>query len=83
MEKVTRESLFEIKFLSDVKLSPDGRHAAFVVTNGCVNENKYRSYIWVYGFQTKKLLKLTAAGDEKNIEWLDNENLIFPASRDE
>lgn len=83
MQKITGESLFDIKFLSDVKLSPDSNHAAFVVTKGCVKENKYRNHIWVYSCQTGKYFKLTAFGEEKNIEWLDNEHLIFPASREE
>ena len=86
MQKVTKESLFGmngVKFLSEVKISPDSKHAAFIVTNGCIKENKYRSYIWIYNFESAALLKLTASGEDKNIEWLDNERLIFPASRSE
>jgi len=81
MQKVLKEDLFGIKFLSEVRLSPDGNNAAFIVTNGCLKENKYNNYIWVYNFSLNKLTKLTAAGEEKNIQWLDNEHLIFPASR--
>ena len=83
MQKITKESLFGIKFLSEVRLSPDGKHAAFIVTNGCAKDNKYQNFIWVYNFSEEYLFKLTASGEEKNIEWLDNEHLIFPASRDE
>jgi len=83
MQKVTREDLFGIKFLSDVKLSPDGKHAAFVVTNGNVKDNKYFNYIWVYSYESARLFKLTASGEDKNIEWLDNQHIIFPASRNE
>ena len=82
MQKVTRESLFGIKFLSEVRLSPDGKHAAFVVASGCVQDNKYRNYIWIYNLETAQFFKLTSSGEDKNIEWLDNEHLIFPASRD-
>jgi len=83
MQKVLKDDLFGIKFLSDVRLSPSGSNAAFIVTNGCTKENKYSNYIWVYNFQSNNLLKLTATGEEKNIQWLDNENLIFPTSRNE
>ncbi|MCL2564331.1 MAG: S9 family peptidase [Defluviitaleaceae bacterium] len=83
MQKIAKESLFDIKFLSEVRLSPDGEHAAFIVSNGCIKDNKYQNFIWIYNFSTAHIFKLTASGEEKNIEWLDNENLIFPASRDE
>ena len=83
MKKVAREDLFGIKFLSEVRLSPDGKHAAFIVTNGCIKDNKYQNFIWIYNFSDEYLFKLTSTGEEKNIEWLDNERLIFPASRDE
>jgi len=83
MQKVAREDLFGIKFLSEVRLSPDGKHAAFIATSGCHKDNKYRNYIWVYDFERSHLFKLTSSGEDKNIAWLDNEHLIFPASRDE
>ena len=83
MQKVTGESLFGINFLSEAKLSADGKHAAFVVTRGCSAANKYRNYIWIYNFESDSLFKLTASGEDRNIEWLDNDHLIFPASRDE
>ena len=83
MQKVSKEALFDIKFLSEVRLSPDGRHAAFVATSGCAQDNKYRNYIWIYNLETEHLFKLTASGEDRNIKWLDNEFLIFPASRDE
>ena len=86
MQKVTKEAIFGmdgVKFLSEVKISPDGKNAAFIATNGCIKENKYRNYIWVYNFESEELLRLTSSGEDKNIEWLDNERLIFPAARDE
>ena len=82
MQKVAYEDLFDIKFLSEVRLSPDGKHAAFITTSGCPKDNKYRNYIWVYDTQNSRLFKLTSSGEDKNIDWLDNEHLIFPASRD-
>ena len=83
MQKVLKESLFGIKFLSEVKISPDGKHAAFIATSGCYKDNKYRNYIWVYDFEYARLFKLTSSGEDKNIAWLDNERLIFPAARDQ
>jgi len=83
MQKVSKESLFVIKFLSEVRLSPDGKHAAFIATSGCHKDNKYRNYIWVYNFEGGNMFKLTSSGEDKNIAWLDNERLIFPASRDQ
>jgi len=83
MQKVSKESLFGIKFLSEMKVSPDGKHAAFIATSGCPKDNKYRNYIWVYEFEGERLFKLTSSGEDKNIAWLDSETLIFPAARDQ
>ena len=81
MQNVNLKDLFDIQFLSEVKMSPDGKHAAFVATKGCDKANKYFNYIWTYSFENGELTKLTASGEDKNIDWLDNEHLIFPASR--
>ena len=83
MQNVSFKDVFDIHFLSEVKMSPDGKHAAFVDVMGCPVDNRYFSYIWLYSFENGSLTKLTASGDDKNIDWLDNEHLIFPASRNE
>ena len=83
MKNIEREDLFDVTFLSEVKISPNGKHAAFVETKGSVEENKYFNYIWLYSFETNTSKRLTASGEEKNVEWLNDVGLIFPALRNE
>ena len=48
MQKVTMEDIENIKCLSEVSFSPDGKAAAFVETAASVKENRYLSNIWVF-----------------------------------
>ena len=77
------ESLFDINFLSDIKLSPDGKNAAFVVTNGSVKDNNYKSNIWIYEFSQNAMKRLTTMDSEKNITWLNNEAIMFSTVRND
>jgi len=83
MNPITRESLFDITFLSEIKAAPGGKHAAFVATKGSATENKYESHIWLHNLHTGDCIKLAAAGEEKNFQWLDSDHIIFPATRTE
>ncbi len=44
---ITIEDLYAIQFLSRPRISPDGRHVAFVVTTIDGGKHEYRSSIWV------------------------------------
>lgn len=81
MKKITAESLFDINFLSDINFSKDGNHGAFVVSKGNISENDYNSNIYLYSIETGNIKKLTSFNSEKNITWLDSENIIFPGAR--
>ncbi|MDR2899214.1 MAG: hypothetical protein LBU94_02765, partial [Clostridiales bacterium] len=81
MKSVKLESLFDINFLSEVKISPDGKHIAFVQSKGSVEENKYFSHIWLYSFVDSSVKELTATGTERSFIWLDNENIAFANAR--
>lgn len=81
MQEVGIKDLFDINFLSDINYSQDGKNAAFVVSKGLPEENKYKSNIYIYSFEEEKIKKLTAFDAEKSIYWFDNENIIFPGAR--
>ncbi len=73
--------LSQIQFLSEPLLAPDGKHAAFVVSNADFDTNGYSSYIYVYELESGKIRKLTALGKERGFMWLDSETLVFAAVR--
>lgn len=78
MEALKLDSFRSYRFLSNLKCSPAGGRAAFVVgqANG---ENGYDFGIWQWDGQ--KVSRLTTQGGEKNFLWLDEGHLLFPAVR--
>ena len=83
MSIITKESVFDINFLSDIHYSPDGKHAAFVVSKGVLEENKYKSNIYLLDTETLVIKKLTSFDAEKSITWLNNTQILFPGFRNE
>ncbi|MBR4193502.1 MAG: S9 family peptidase [Oscillospiraceae bacterium] len=79
MEPITQGDLLQYKFLSGVRFSPDGEHAAFVVANSNEEENDYERRLWLY--ENGGLRQLTDLGKEGSFLWLDDHRLIFPAVR--
>lgn len=83
MRPVEKEDIMKYQFLSELKLSPDGKHLAMVISHCCRKENKYASDIWLYDCVSETLRQMTFRGDGRGITWLDNENLLFTAVREE
>ena len=62
--KVAIEDFANVKKLGGLTLSPSGRKAAFTVTAGSIEDNAYRTDIWVYDpGHTPALFRLTAGED--------------------
>ena len=83
MENIKIDDFTKFKFLSGVKHSPDGKHACFIIHQAHLEENKYSSNLWVLDVKEESYYQLTAANSEKSFLWMDDENIIFPAIRDE
>lgn len=83
MRPVAKDDIMKYHFLSELKLSPDGKHLAMVESRCLEKENKYAADIWVYDCGTGKGRRMTFQGDARGISWLDNETLLFTAIRDE
>jgi len=84
MIKTKIDDIARYTFLSGLVHAPDGENACFVVHKGNLEDNKYESNIWLYKTKEDKYLQLTALDKETKYIWLeDNENLLFPAIRDE
>ncbi len=82
MEALKLTDFLNYNYLSALEWSPDGKHAVFAVSKADLEENKYRSNLWLYCKADGSIRKLTAMDQEKNAEWLDNETLLFPSMRD-
>jgi dipeptidyl aminopeptidase/acylaminoacyl peptidase len=81
MEKLQLEDFTKFKFLSGLKFSPSGNHAAFVVHRMDVEENKYLSNIWVLDTRIKKYFQLTSFNEERGFVWLDDDYILFAGNR--
>ena len=80
--KVAIEDFANVKKLGGLTLSPSGRKAAFTVTVGSIEDNAYRTDIWVYDpGHTPALFRLTAGEDGKAPCFLDEDTILFPADR--
>ena len=79
MDAIQLTDLFDYRFLSALQYAPDGKTAAFVVSNCNQEENGYESRLWLY--DGKELRQLTDLGTEKSFIWEDEYHLLFPAVR--
>lgn len=73
------DDLAKLPVLSDPQLSPDGQHAAYVVTTADVERDTYRSSIWwVRTDGTEPTRRLTAGPRDASPRWSpDGQRLAF------
>lgn len=79
MEQLQLNDFLSYLSLSQPKYSPDGKNAAFVVSNCLEEENCYESRLWLYN--GSGLRQLTDLGKEGRYLWEDETHLLFPAVR--
>ncbi len=79
---VTRDDLFQFRFVSEVSLSPDGQWAVCVVNQADREDNCYHSSIWAVSQETGESRMLAARGEARSPLWLDGETLLFASQRD-
>lgn len=83
MEKLKIDDFTKYKFLSNVKISPDGEKVCLVVKETDLDENKYRSNLWLYRINESKYFQLTSFNEESQFLWdEDSETIIFSGTRD-
>jgi dipeptidyl aminopeptidase/acylaminoacyl peptidase len=82
MKKIKIDDFAKYKFLSGIKHSPDGKHACFAVHEADIEENKYRSNLWLLDIKKESYYQLTAFDSERSFLWIDNEHIIFSDIRD-
>lgn len=78
MKSVEIRDFLQYKYLADVKYAPDGKRAAFVVSNCNEEENCYESRLWLYDGSVRQLTDL---GKEGRYFWETENTILFPAVR--
>ncbi|MBR4659752.1 MAG: S9 family peptidase [Clostridia bacterium] len=81
MKPIAVDEFCNLKFLSNVTLSPSGKNLCFTVTNADKAKNTYRSHI--YTLRDGKPMKLTGTGKERSFRFIDEDTLLFPGMREE
>ena len=62
LKKVEASDLYQLKYLSDVNYSPDGKLALFTVNRPDEASNSYMGTLWLYDCAGGGLRQLTAEG---------------------
>ena len=79
MKPIELRDILSYRFLSALRYAPDGKKAAFVVSNADEESNSYEARLWLY--ENGALRQLTDLGKERQFVWLDENRLLFPAVR--
>lgn len=80
MKKIALDEFCNLKFLSNIEFSPNGKHLLFAVAQANCEENKYTSVL--YELSGKKVRQLTSGGNERSYIFLDDDTILFAADRD-
>jgi len=78
MEQLKLTDFLNYRFLSNVKYAPDGKAAAFVVSNANEEDNSYESRLYLWDGEVRQMTDL---GKERGFVWLNSDTLLFPAVR--
>lgn len=76
MANIELRDFLNYRFLHGVKASPDGKKAAFVVTQADLENNTYRHDLWIW--QDGASRPLTDNGTSDAFLWEDPEHLLLP-----
>ena len=79
MKPIALSDILNYRFLSNLRFSPDGERAAFVVATADEENNAYEQRLWLY--EQGRVRQLTDLGKEGRFQWLDENRLLFPAVR--
>ena len=83
METIRLDDFIHYTFLSGIKHSPDGRHACFVAHEANLDENGYKSNLWIINLESKNYFQLTSMNKEHSFTWLNDQEILFAGAREE
>ena len=81
MKRITEETLLNYQFVSDPRISPNGKYVSFISQQADIKKNGYNGDIYL--IEDGKVLRLTGQGDAKTACWTPENTLLFPAKRDQ
>lgn len=82
MKKIEINTFTRYQFLSEVQISPNGQHTAFVVSQMDLDNNQYQANIHLLDNQSRNSMRLTSLGDAKSFVWSKDNKVLFSAVRE-
>ncbi len=83
MDAITTRDFEKLKGISELHASPDGKLAAFCVTQADVDENCYKTRLYLLELKTGKCRALTEEGGAGYAFCDDGQGILFPALRND
>lgn len=83
MKKFVNSAYEEMKNVTGLRLSPDGRHALYTVTHEDIAADGMKAYLWLLDTASGKSRRLTHDGRTGSAIWLDSGSVLFAAARSE
>ena len=81
LERIRLDDLVHYQFLSGIEFDRTGRYLCFVVHKPDLEENDYKSHLWIYDLTEGRSFQLTALGEERHFKWLDDGHILFSSVR--
>lgn len=82
MKPIKIDTFLDFSFVSNPTFSPDGTLLAYQVQKANLEDNNYKSDLWLYDMAKKKHRRLTAGGDVRSYCWTPQGTILFPAVRE-
>ncbi|MBQ6592486.1 MAG: S9 family peptidase [Solobacterium sp.] len=83
MEKIRKEDIAQLRFLSGILLSPDKKQAVCTITESDLKKNSYRKDLYLFKRDCNELLRMTWSGNNAGAVWDDSGTLLFSSERKE
>lgn len=80
MNNIQLEDFLDFKYLSQIKISPNGKHTLFVVSQCHQESNQY--YQNIYMLKDNHCLALTSQNQEANFIYINEDTILFKSQRD-
>lgn len=80
MNRIELDQFCHISYVGGLSSSPDEDKLCFIKSIANLEDNKYESNIWLYETE-KGIRKLTGSNSDRQVTWLDNEQIAFFSSR--
>ena len=80
MRRISCETFLELRCLSDIAVSPDGRYAAYTARTPELSGNGYPAELKLLCLEDGSDRRLAGPGPARAYSWLDERTLIYPSA---